>query len=67
MTLSNIPNQIITYFKEVRVEIKKVNWPTRSETTRYTLIVLGISIGVAIFLGAIDFGFTFGLNKFIIK
>lgn len=67
MQLSNIPNQIITYFKEVRVEIKKVNWPTRSETIRYTLIVLGISIGVAMFLGSIDFGFTLGLNKFIIK
>lgn len=60
-------NKIITYFKEVRVEVKKVNWPTRQETIRYTLIVLGISVGIAIFLGTIDFGFTTGLNKFIIK
>ncbi|PIW92119.1 MAG: preprotein translocase subunit SecE, partial [Candidatus Nealsonbacteria bacterium CG_4_8_14_3_um_filter_37_23] len=30
--------KIITFLKEVKLEIKKVNWPTRQETIRYTLI-----------------------------
>lgn len=48
-------NKIITFLKEVRLEIKKVNWPTKEETLRYTLIVIGVSVTVAIFLGGLDF------------
>jgi len=48
------------------MEIKKVNWPTRQETIKYTLIVIGVSLGVAFYLGFLDFIFTFLINKFII-
>jgi len=58
-------NKIINFLKEVKTEIKKVNWPTKKETLRYTLIVIGVSIVVAIFLGGLDFVFTTLLNKFI--
>jgi len=60
-------NKITTFLKESRLEMKKVNWPTRQETIRYTLIVIGVSVGVAIFLGALDFIFTTLLNEFILK
>ena len=53
------------FFKEVRLEIKKVNWPTRQETLRYTLIVIGISVAVAAYLGGLDYIFTQLLNKFV--
>ena len=49
-----IITKIITFFKEVRLEIKKVNWPTKQETLRYTLIVIGLSVVVAAYLGIID-------------
>ncbi len=58
--------KLITYLKEVKLEIRKVNWPTRQQTIRYTLIVLGISAVVAIFLGGLDFLFTYLLNAFIL-
>jgi preprotein translocase subunit SecE len=58
--------KIKTFFKEVRLEFKRVNWLTRKETIRYTLIVIGLSLGVAIFLGFFDFLFNFLLTKFII-
>ncbi len=61
----NIFTKIITFLKEVRIEMKKINWPTREETLRYTLLVVGVSVAVAIFLGTIDFIFTTLLNKFI--
>jgi preprotein translocase subunit SecE len=48
--------KIINYFKQSVQELKKVNWPTRKETTRYTLGVLGLSFIVAVVLGFIDFG-----------
>lgn len=47
-------NKITNYFKEVRAELKHVNWPTRSQTVNYTLLVLGISIVVAALLGLFD-------------
>ncbi len=66
MKLNKIPVRIITFLKEVKTEMKRVNWPTRQETIKYTLIVIGISIGVAIFLGGLDLLFTFLLDKFVL-
>jgi len=66
MKISELPKKIITFFKEVVLEVKKVNWPTRKETIRYTLIVIVISVIVATILGAFDFMFTTFLNKFIL-
>jgi len=57
--------KLVTFLKEVKLEIKKVNWPTRQQTIKYTLIVIGISTGVAAFLGTLDFIFTALLNKLI--
>ena len=58
-------NKVITFLKEARLEMKKVNWPTSKETLRYTLIVIGVSVAVAAFLGTLDFLFTTILKKFI--
>lgn len=65
MNFRNIPKNINNFLKEVKLEVKKVNWPRTKETTRDTLIVIGASIIVAIFLGGIDFIFTKILNRFI--
>jgi len=65
MNLKNIPSKITTFLKEVRLEMKKVNWPTRQETFRYTLIVIGISLAIAFYLGFFDFIFTKILNKIL--
>ena len=51
MKINTFAQKIVTFFKEVKMEIKKINWPTKKETIRYTLIVIGISIAVAIYLG----------------
>jgi preprotein translocase subunit SecE len=67
MKLSQLPKKALKYLKEVRTEARKVNWPTRQETLKYTLIVIGISIVVAAFLGTLDFLFTLILNKLIIR
>ena len=64
--IKNIFLKIDTFFKEVKLEMKKVNWPTRKEAIRYTLIVIGASAVVAIYLGGIDFFLTSLLNKFVL-
>lgn len=60
-----ITDKIKIFFKEVVVEGKKVDWPTKQQTFKYTALVLGISAGAAIFLGALDFGFVKLLAQFI--
>lgn len=56
-----------TFFKEVYVELKKVNWLSRNEVLRYTLLVLAITVIVAAFLGGLDYVFSTALRSFIVK
>ena len=63
----NIFTKIGNFFKEVRDEIKQINWPTRQETIKYSLIVIGISIAIALFLGGLDVIFHQIVEKFILK
>jgi preprotein translocase subunit SecE len=51
-------NKIGKFLKEAYQELKRVNWPTRKETVRYTLFVIGISVAVALYLGLLDYVFT---------
>ena len=48
----------IQFIKEAKAELTKVVWPSRQETIRITLAVIGLSVAVAVFLGAVDFGLT---------
>lgn len=57
--------KLVNYLKETRVEMRKVNWPTRKEAIRYTVMVIAISIGVSLVLGALDYLFTNILKLFV--
>ncbi|MBI5022704.1 MAG: preprotein translocase subunit SecE [Candidatus Magasanikbacteria bacterium] len=61
----NILNKVTEYFRTSQIELKKVVWPSKKETTRYSLIVIGMSLSVAIFFGVLDFIFNLGLTKLI--
>jgi len=58
--------KLLNFFKEVRMEVKRISWPSFRETLKYTLVVIFFSIVVAAFLGGIDFLFTLFLNRFIL-
>lgn len=54
-------NQITTaldFLKEVKVELEKVVWPTKSQTMQLTVIVILVTIIVGFFLGGIDWLLT---------
>jgi len=55
------------FFAESRQELRHVNWPTRQEATRLTAIVIGISLGLAVFLGAFDYLFTYLLRSLVAR
>ena len=51
-------NKLKKYFIESYRELKKVIWPNRQETMKHTLLVIGVSICIAIFLGTLDYFFN---------
>ena len=58
---------ILTFLKEAKVELSRVNWPTRKQIIRYTILVIGISFAVALFLGGLDYFFSSLVERFLIK
>ncbi|MCC5954255.1 MAG: preprotein translocase subunit SecE [Acidimicrobiia bacterium] len=46
------------FLREVRAELRKVAWPTRSETINYSIIVFVALIVVTAFIFAIDWVFS---------
>jgi preprotein translocase subunit SecE len=60
-------NRLFAYLRQSRNELTKVVWPSRQTATRYTLAVIAFSIALAVFIGAIDYGFAQVIQKVILK
>jgi preprotein translocase subunit SecE len=58
-------NKILDFLKESKFELKKVNWPTKEETIKYTGFVIFLSLLVAAFLGILDFIFVQVIQKIV--
>ena len=61
-----IINSIQSYFVGSYRELKKVTWPTKKQTTNYSVLVIAMSIGTAVFFSLLDYAFDIGF-KFIIR
>ncbi|MEK7624144.1 MAG: preprotein translocase subunit SecE [Patescibacteria group bacterium] len=59
--------KIKNFLQEAMQEFKRINWPTRQETIRYTIFVIGFSVIMALLLGLFDFAFLSLLDKFFVK
>ena len=46
----------VNFCLEARIEIRKVVWPSRQETTQTTIVVLIVIFIVALILGKLDWG-----------
>lgn len=58
--------KISSFLQESKQELVRVNWPTRQETIRLTIVVILISLLISFFLGALDFIFTYLLELFLL-
>ncbi|WP_088051811.1 preprotein translocase subunit SecE [Virgibacillus dakarensis] len=56
--------KVITFFKNVSREMKKVSWPKGKELTSYTITVITTVVFVAIFFTLVDLGITQILELF---
>ncbi len=50
--------KFIDYLRSSKDEARKVSWPSRQDTLRYSALVVGVSLIVAVFFAILDFGFT---------
>ncbi|MBG0778177.1 MAG: preprotein translocase subunit SecE [Desulfovibrionaceae bacterium] len=50
--------QLKDFFEESKVELKKVTWPTRKETTTTSIAVLVLVVVMSLFLGIVDLGLS---------
>jgi len=57
-------NKVADYLRETKGEMKHVSWPTRQQVINFTVLVVGISLLTAVFLGFFDYLFTFLLETF---
>ncbi len=56
---------IKNYLAGTQQEFKLIKWPTWQETRNLTMVVVGMSILLAVFLGVFDYLFTAGLGLLI--
>ncbi|MDP3997574.1 MAG: preprotein translocase subunit SecE [bacterium] len=61
-----LPQAVLRFIKESRDEIKKVSWPSRQTTVRYTIIVIGSSLALGAVTGGLDYVLTIVLERVII-
>jgi preprotein translocase subunit SecE len=54
----NFLDKSIQFLREVKIELKKVTWPSRKQTMGSTLVVIILVMIISMFLGVIDFSLS---------
>jgi preprotein translocase SecE subunit len=45
--------------------MKKVTWPTKEQTINYSILVIALSLGLAVFFAVLDYGFSTAITALI--
>jgi preprotein translocase subunit SecE len=56
----------VQFLREVRVELRKVTWPSRKQTVGSTVVVIVLVLLISAFLGLVDMGLS-GLINMVIQ
>ena len=54
----NIFDSSIQFLREVKIELKKVTWPSRKQTIGSTVVVIALVLLISFFLGFVDIGLS---------
>ena len=57
----------VSFLREVKAELDKVVWPSRTQIVQMTLLIIVISIIVGAYVGGLDFIFTTLVNSMLNK
>ncbi len=59
-------DKCVQFLREVKVELKKVAWPSRKQTIGSTIVVLILVVLISFFLGVADVGLA-GVIRFVLQ
>jgi len=65
-TVRNFVEKALQFLREVKVELKKVTWPSRKQALGSTLVVIILVVIISLFLGVVDVGLS-SLISFVFK
>lgn len=54
----SMTERIQRYFREIRTELGRVEWPSRAELVAMTIVVVVVLLVMALYLGFVDFVFA---------
>lgn len=57
-TENGVVQKSIQFLREVKIELKKVTWPTRKQTLGSTAVVIVLVMVISLFLGVVDAGLS---------
>ena len=53
--MKKLIEKLKVFFKEVRLEMSKVTWPTRAELKDSTIVVIVSCLVISAFIGTVDY------------
>jgi preprotein translocase subunit SecE len=59
---SKKPNKVVKWFKDLKIEFKKVVWPTKKTVVNNTSVVLTMVVATSAFVGLLDWGLLTVMN-----
>lgn len=65
VAVTDIGRRALGFFKDARVEVRKVVWPTRQETLQTTFMVMIMVFVVALMLWAVDSALGWGVRSLL--
>lgn len=54
----NLFTKALQFLREVKIELKKVAWPSRKQTIGSTAVVIALVMLISLFLGVVDLGLS---------
>ena len=63
---NTVIDKAVQFLREVKVELKKVTWPSRKQTIGSTVVVIILVMIIAFFLGVVDVGLS-GLIRIVLR
>lgn len=64
-SITTLVPRTIEFLKECWQELKRVHWPSVSETYSATLIVIAVVLAVSLFLGMVDFLLSWIMSRLL--
>ncbi|MBU1712448.1 MAG: preprotein translocase subunit SecE [Proteobacteria bacterium] len=55
---NNYYQRALQFLREVKIELKKVTWPSRKQTIGSTVVVIILVVIISLFLGVVDIGLS---------